>query len=55
MQEILFKLGDKSKEIIGSSDWIGSFEVSMIINQVCGKNCKIIHCSDGGNIADVEN
>jgi hypothetical protein len=31
---MLFEMGDKPQEFIGTSEWIGAFEVSMLLNKI---------------------
>lgn len=36
IQETLVKVGDKQPAFVGSKEWIGSFEVSTVLNQLLG-------------------
>ncbi len=36
MQMALVEVGDKDKPFVGSREWIGSFEVSTVLNQLLG-------------------
>ena len=36
MQEALVKVGDKAASFVDSKEWIGSFEVSTVLNQLLG-------------------
>ena len=36
IQEALVKVGDKEAAFVGSKEWIGSFEVSTVLNQLMG-------------------
>ena len=47
IQTILFKLGDKDKKIIGSNDWIGAFEVNLVLNELSGIDNQILYVSSG--------
>ncbi|XP_014677871.1 PREDICTED: ufm1-specific protease 1-like isoform X2 [Priapulus caudatus] len=47
IQHILVKLGDKEAEYVGSREWIGSFEICLIIDHVYSVPCKILHVSGG--------
>ncbi len=38
--------------ILGSSEWIGAFEVSMLLNHLTGVECKILHVSKGPEIGE---
>ena len=48
----LVDMGDKSKEFVGSSKWIGSMEISFCLNQMLNVECKILSVSKGSEIAD---
>ena len=39
---------DKPVEFLGSSEWIGAFEVSMLITHLTGIDCKILNIKKGG-------
>lgn len=52
IQKTLVAIGDKPKKIIDSQDWIGAFEVSIILNEMIGIDSKIMHVTSG---ADLEN
>lgn len=41
IQETLVKIGDKPKEFVGSSQWIGAIELSYILDELLGVS--IIH------------
>ncbi|KAL6263786.1 hypothetical protein P5V15_003869 [Pogonomyrmex californicus] len=47
IQETLVAVEDKDKIFIGSREWIGSFEVSIVLNQLYEILSKIIHVSSG--------
>ena len=47
IQTILFKVGDKDKKIIGSKDWIGAFEVNLVLNELLGIDNQILYVSSG--------
>lgn len=36
IQEALVKVGDKEQSFVDSKEWIGSFEVSTVLNQLLG-------------------
>jgi hypothetical protein len=38
---------DKEESIIGSSTWIGSFEVNLCVQHYMGVDCKIMNLSSG--------
>jgi len=43
-------MGDKPKEIIGSNEWIGAFEVSLCLNKFLGIDSKIMNLASGGEL-----
>jgi hypothetical protein len=43
-------MGDKPKEFVGSSKWIGSMEISFCLNQMLNVNCKILSVQNGGQL-----
>ena len=47
---MLFEMGDKPQEFIGTNEWIGAFEVSYIVNKLVDIDCKILHVSNGSEI-----
>lgn len=47
VQRTLVLVEDKERTFIGSKEWIGSFEVSIVLNQLYGICSKIIHVSSG--------
>jgi Ufm1-specific protease 2 len=52
IQKTLVKVGDKPAKIIDSNDWIGAFEVSIVLNELLGIESQIMFVSSG---ADLEN
>ena len=50
IQNILVKIGDKDKKIIGSKDKIGAIEVNLVLNELFGIDNKILHIPIGINI-----
>eukprot|EP01017_Pseudomicrothorax_dubius_P039423 TRINITY_DN6048_c0_g1_i1.p1 TRINITY_DN6048_c0_g1~~TRINITY_DN6048_c0_g1_i1.p1 ORF type:complete len:589 (-),score=143.10 TRINITY_DN6048_c0_g1_i1:136-1902(-) len=50
IQTILFELGDKPREFIGTSEWIGAIEVSYVINRLLNLECKTLFVSNGAEI-----
>ncbi len=36
IQETLIKVGDKEQNFLGSHEWIGSYEVNTVLNQLLG-------------------
>jgi len=47
IQEILVTIGDKQADFVGSKNWIGSFELSLILDHLFGVQCKIMHLNSG--------
>ena len=41
---------DKGKDIIGSSEWIGAFEVSLCLTKFLGVECKLMNLSSGAEL-----
>jgi len=44
MQMALVEVGDKEKPFVGSREWIGSFEVSTVLNQLLGVKQSLGKC-----------
>ncbi|CAH0401336.1 unnamed protein product [Chilo suppressalis] len=56
IQETLVEMEDKPKSFLKSRQWIGSFEVCLVIDKYYDVPCKIIHINKGdelGTIVDV--
>ncbi|XP_019862617.1 PREDICTED: ufm1-specific protease 2-like isoform X3 [Amphimedon queenslandica] len=51
IQQTLVDCGDKEKPFIGSSEWIGSIEVSTVLSHSLQIESRIHHCSRGADIA----
>jgi hypothetical protein len=45
-------LGDKPKEFIGSSKWIGSMEIGFCLNEMLNVDSRIISVSRGSELAE---
>lgn len=52
IQRCLVELNDKPREFIGSKQWIGSFELSSIINKMLNVECKLLYLADGADVID---
>ncbi len=52
IQQALVDMGDKSKEFIGSSKWIGSMEISFCLSQMLNVDCKILSVSRASELAE---
>ena len=50
IQSNLVKAGDKESKIIGSNDWIGAFEVSIVLNKLLGVESQILYVSSGADL-----
>nr|XP_031841942.1 ufm1-specific protease 1 isoform X1 [Nomia melanderi] len=51
VQEILVALEDKEKSFIGSREWIGSFEVCLVLNHLYEVLSKIVHVRSGKELS----
>ncbi|KAK2587899.1 hypothetical protein KPH14_003995 [Odynerus spinipes] len=47
IQEALVAMEDKEESFVGSRDWIGSFEVCLILDYFYDVPCKIVHVTSG--------
>lgn len=52
IQQCLVDIQDKPANFIGSKQWIGSTEVSFVLDTMLGVSCKILHASSGEEIAN---
>ena len=50
IQQILVDIGDKKPSTVGSSEWIGSFEVSYVIDEKLKIECQIVHVASGDEL-----
>ncbi|CAD8198689.1 unnamed protein product [Paramecium octaurelia] len=50
IQQILVEMGDKPINFVGTSEWIGAFEVSMLITHLTAVECKILNVSKGTDV-----
>jgi len=50
IQKTLVDMGDKPKSFYKSREWIGSFELSLCLDQYLGMTSKIIHCTSGSEV-----
>ncbi|CAB3228995.1 unnamed protein product [Arctia plantaginis] len=50
IQDMLVQLEDKPQSFLGSRQWIGSFEVCLIIDKLYDIPCKIIHVNKGDQL-----
>lgn len=50
IQEVLVALEDKEKSFLGSREWIGSFEVCLVLNHLYDALSKIVHVPSGRDL-----
>jgi len=50
IQEILIEMGDKQSNFKGSQDWIGAFEVSLVLNKLLDVESKIMYIPNGADV-----
>ncbi|XP_072943093.1 ufm1-specific protease 1-like [Epargyreus clarus] len=50
IQQILVTLEDKPNSFLGSREWIGSFEVCIVIDRLYDIPCKILHVKKGDEL-----
>lgn len=50
IQQALVDVGDKQASFVGSCQWIGSFEVQVVLNQLLGVTSKIMFVSQGSEL-----
>ena len=47
IQKCLVDCGDKKRSFLGSSQWIGAFENTIVMEKWCGIQCKVLYVSRG--------
>ncbi|XP_076682867.1 UFM1 specific peptidase 1 isoform X2 [Andrena cerasifolii] len=50
IQEVLVALEDKERSFVGSREWIGSFEVCLVLNHLYKVLSKIVHIPSGNSL-----
>eukprot|EP01107_Rhizomastix_libera_P005181 TRINITY_DN1842_c0_g2_i1.p1 TRINITY_DN1842_c0_g2~~TRINITY_DN1842_c0_g2_i1.p1 ORF type:complete len:707 (+),score=224.12 TRINITY_DN1842_c0_g2_i1:307-2121(+) len=50
IQSILVRLGDKPTSFVGSKQWIGAIEISLILRELFGVDCKVLHFKSGKDV-----
>lgn len=50
IQSLLVELGDKKRDFIGSTQWIGAIEISLCLQHLYGVQCSVLHVSSGTEI-----
>ena len=53
IQECLVKIGDKPASFVGSCKWIGSTEVSFVLETLLGVSCRILTASSGEEVGSL--
>ncbi|CAG5135322.1 unnamed protein product, partial [Candidula unifasciata] len=53
IQQALFEVGDKDQKFVGSRQWIGSFEVSYVLDHLLGVTSKFINVNAGSELSTV--
>lgn len=53
IQQILVNIGDKQKDFVGSRRWIGSFEVSYVLDSLLGVTCRMLTVQKGDSISSL--
>ncbi|XP_059153140.1 ufm1-specific protease 2-like [Physella acuta] len=51
IQQALFEVGDKEQKFVGSRQWIGSFEVSYVLDHLLGVTSKFINVNAGSELS----
>jgi Ufm1-specific protease 2 len=52
IQQALYEIGDKPRDFIGSSKWIGSMEISFCLSKILNVESKIISVSSGSELSE---
>eukprot|EP00300_Choanocystis_sp_HF-7_P015619 c19122_g1_i2.p1 GENE.c19122_g1_i2~~c19122_g1_i2.p1 ORF type:complete len:180 (+),score=42.27 c19122_g1_i2:294-833(+) len=52
IQSLLVKHGTKKPSFVGSNDWIGATDLSDLLNEYLGVQCKIHHLGTGAELAN---
>ncbi|CAL1539360.1 unnamed protein product [Lymnaea stagnalis] len=53
IQQALVDIGDKEKKFVGSRQWIGSFEVSYVLDHLLGVTSKFITVNAGSELSSI--
>jgi len=53
IQQVLVDINDKPKKFVGSKQWIGSFEVSFVLDNYLGVTSKFINVNAGSELSSV--
>ncbi|CAI2352236.1 unnamed protein product [Caenorhabditis sp. 36 PRJEB53466] len=52
IQETLVRIGDKEQKFIGSRQWIGSTEISFVLNELLQLECRFIATNSGAEVVE---
>jgi len=53
IQETIAKLDDtKSNQFVGSKEWIGCYEMFLVLDGLFGVACRLVHCRSGGELGN---
>lgn len=53
IQQVLVDIKDKAKSFVGSRQWIGSLEVSFVLDELLNVACRVLNVKKGESLADV--
>ncbi|XP_062849381.1 inactive Ufm1-specific protease 1 [Trichomycterus rosablanca] len=54
IQQALVAVGDKPRSFLGSREWIGTYEASVVIDQLFDVPCRLVHARSGGTELELE-
>lgn len=52
IQQLLVEMQDKERHFIGSTEWIGAFEVSLVLRKLIEVECRILSVRSGADLRD---
>jgi hypothetical protein len=52
IQKLLVEANDKPRDFIGSKEWIGAFEVMMVLDVYCSVTSRILNVASGAHLAE---
>jgi hypothetical protein len=52
IQKMLVEANDKPKDFIGSKEWIGAFEVMLVLDVYCSVTSRILNVASGAHLAE---
>ena len=53
LTQVLTEVGDKEPSFVGSKQWIGSFEVSIVLNHLLGVTSRISNVPSGADMGSM--